>query len=49
MTNLLPPTLILIFGSLLIPFLKGRVRQVYMIALPLFTVAYLFSLSEAVY
>lgn len=49
MTNLLPPALFLIFGSLLIPFLKGRVKQVYMVALPLFTVAYLFSMPEGIY
>ncbi len=45
----MPPTLILIAGALLIPLLKGRLRQVYMILLPLLTVVYLFSLPEGVY
>ncbi len=49
MSNLIPPALILTLGSLLIPLLKGRVRLIYMIALPLFTVFYLFSLPEGVY
>ncbi len=49
MNNFTPPALILIFGSLLIPFLRGRTRQVYLVLLPLLTVAYLFSLSEGIY
>ncbi|GAB5046238.1 Na(+)/H(+) antiporter subunit D [Thermodesulfovibrio sp. TK110] len=49
MINIVPPALILIVGSLLVPFLKERVRQVYMIALPLLTVLYLFNLSEGIY
>jgi multicomponent Na+:H+ antiporter subunit D len=31
----LPPALILIIGALLIPFLRGRVRSIYIVALPL--------------
>lgn len=49
MINIVPPALILIVGSLLVPLLKGRARQAYMIALPLFTVLYLFNLSEGIY
>lgn len=49
MTNLIPPAGILIFGSLLILLFRGRMRQVYMIALPLLTILYVFSLPEGVY
>lgn len=49
MSNLMPPAFILIFGALLIPFLKGKTRQTYMILLPLFTVIYVFSLSQGTY
>ena len=49
MINLVPPALILIVGSLFIPLLKGRVKQIYLIVLPLLTVLYLFSLSPGVY
>lgn len=45
----IPPAVILIAGALFIPLLKGRVRQIYMIILPLLTVLYLFSLSEGIY
>ncbi len=31
----LPPGLILILGAILVPFLPGRLRQLYMLALPL--------------
>ena len=34
--NLLPPGLVLVLGALAIPFLKGRVKQAWMLALPVF-------------
>ncbi|MGB9710872.1 MAG: Na(+)/H(+) antiporter subunit D [Thermodesulfovibrio sp.] len=49
MINLIPPALILIAGSLILPLLKGRTKQIYMIVLPLLTVLYLFNLSEGIY
>jgi len=45
----IPPAVILIAGALFIPLLKGRVRQIYMIILPLLTMLYLFSLPEGIY
>lgn len=44
----IPPALILIFGSLLIPFLRGRLRSVYIVGLPLLTFFYVISLSEGI-
>lgn len=49
MINPFPPALILIFGALLIPLMKGKARQIYLIILPVITVIYLFSLSEGIY
>jgi multicomponent Na+:H+ antiporter subunit D len=34
-TSLLPPAFILILGALLIPFIRGRAKSVYMLALPM--------------
>ena len=45
----IPPAFILIIGSFLILFLRGRIKQIYMILLPLVTVLYVFSLSEGIY
>jgi len=44
MSNSIPPALIIIFGSLLVPFLKGKAKSMYLIFLPvlaLFAVAWL--------
>ena len=45
MTGELPPGLILIVGALLVPLLRGRVRAVYMLALPVVALWQLVSLS----
>lgn len=45
----IPPALTLIAGALLIPILKGKLKQLYMVVLALITVIYLFNLPEGVY
>jgi multicomponent Na+:H+ antiporter subunit D len=45
MIEFLPPGAILILGAALVPLLKGRVRQAYMLALPLLGLAQLYALS----
>ncbi|MFT5170381.1 MAG: multicomponent Na+:H+ antiporter subunit D [Candidatus Marinamargulisbacteria bacterium] len=50
MTNLLgafPPAFILIFGALLIPFLRGRFRQSFVVFLPLYAFVYIYQLDPA--
>ncbi len=49
MNNPIPPSLILIFGSFIIPFLKGRAKQVYLILVPLITILYIFTMHEGTY
>ncbi|WP_460178074.1 Na(+)/H(+) antiporter subunit D [Thermodesulfovibrio hydrogeniphilus] len=49
MNNPIPPSLILIFGSFLIPFLKGKIKQVYLILVPLITILYVFTMQEGTY
>ncbi|QER42643.1 Na(+)/H(+) antiporter subunit D [Thermodesulfobacterium sp. TA1] len=44
----LPPAFILILGSFLIPFLKGRIKTIYLVVLPLLTFVYVLFLSEGV-
>jgi multicomponent Na+:H+ antiporter subunit D len=45
----LPPALILILGSLLIPFLKGRVKSVYLVALPILGFLNILGMTEGTY
>ena len=42
----LPPASILILGALLVPLLRGRLRSVYLLALPVASLLYLLSLPE---
>ncbi len=49
MIDQLPPALILVIGSLLIPFLKGRFRSIYMLLLPVAGFAHLLGLSPGEY
>lgn len=46
MTNFLPPAFIFIAGAALIPFLKGRLRQGYMILLPALVFLNLLNMTE---
>lgn len=46
MIEWVPPGLILILGALLIPFLKGKIRQGYMLLLPIVAFTSLLSMSE---
>ncbi|MCP3873945.1 MAG: Na(+)/H(+) antiporter subunit D [Desulfobacteraceae bacterium] len=45
MSNMLPPALILILGAVLIPFLKGKAKAAYMLALPIVVFIVLLNLS----
>ena len=49
MSNPLPPQFIILLGGLLIPFLKGKARLVYMLALPAFAFFNYLSLEEGIY
>ncbi len=44
-TNMLPPALVLILGAVLIPFLRGKTKAVYMLALPVVVFITLLNLS----
>jgi len=44
-TNMLPPALIFVLGAILIPFLRGKVKAVYMLALPVVVFITLLNLS----
>ncbi len=44
--NALPPALILILGGLLVPFFKGRARQVWLLVLPLISFANLLQIPD---
>ena len=43
--NMLPPALVLIIGAVLIPFLRGKTKAVYMLALPVVVFITLLKLS----
>ena len=43
--NMLPPALVLIIGAVLIPFLRGKTKAVYMLALPVVVFIILLNLS----
>jgi len=45
MSNMLPPALILILGTVLIPFLSGKLKAAYMLALPVIVFIVLINLS----
>ena len=45
----LPPAFILIFGALLVPFLPGRLRAVYLLLLPVLSCYHLFALAAPIY
>ncbi|MBT3482809.1 MAG: Na(+)/H(+) antiporter subunit D [Opitutales bacterium] len=49
MNNPLPPQLIILIGGLLIPLFKGKLRLVYMLALPLFAFFNYLKLEEGIY
>lgn len=49
MTAELPSALILILGAVLVPFLKGRVRATYLVALPVLALAHVLSLPHGEY
>ena len=49
MTGSSPPSLILIFGSLLIPLLKGKLKSVYMLLLPVIAFTAIYNLPEGSY
>ena len=42
----LPPAAVLILGALLVPLLRGRVRSVYILLLPVVSLAHLLSLDR---
>lgn len=44
----LPPAFILLFGALLVPFLPGRLRAVYVLLLPVLSCYYLFTLAAPI-
>jgi len=44
-TNMLPPALVFVLGAVLIPFLKGKVKAAYMLALPIVVFITLLNLS----
>jgi len=44
-TNMLPPAFIFILGAVLIPFLRGKAKSVYMLALPIIVFILLLNLS----
>jgi len=44
-TNILPPAFIFILGAVLIPFLRGKAKSVYMLALPIIVFILLLNLS----
>jgi multicomponent Na+:H+ antiporter subunit D len=46
MTGSLPPPLVVILGALLVPFLKGRVRSAYLLALPVISFAFLLGFDK---
>ena len=46
MTSSLPPHVLLILGALVVPFLRGRARSVYMLALPVASFAVLLGFDE---
>lgn len=46
MINALPPAFVLIAGALLVPFLKGRFKQLWMLALPILSFVNLLSIPE---
>jgi len=49
MTSIFPPALIFIAGALLIPLLKGRIRTVYLLTLPMIAFWVLLSVPEGSY
>jgi len=46
MTELLPPGAVLILGALLLPFLRGRLRMAWTVALPVISLAHLLTLPH---
>jgi len=44
-----PPALLFVLGSLLIPCFKGRIRQLYLLAIPLFTLYVIYTIPEGRY
>lgn len=49
MTNLIPPSAILIIGALFVPFIKGRLKAAYMLLLPSFVFIILLNMPEGKY
>jgi multicomponent Na+:H+ antiporter subunit D len=49
MTDIFPPALIFIAGALLIPLLKGRIKSVYMLTLPVIAFWMLMNIPEGTY
>ena len=49
MIDWIHPGLILIFGAILIPFLKGRVRQVYLVLIPSLAILAVMFMSHGTY
>lgn len=49
MTSVFPPGLILIFGAILVPFLRGRVKSAYIVLLPVVAFIYLISIPKGSY
>lgn len=45
----IPPAAVFIFGALLVPFMKGRVKSIYMLLLPAFTFLILVNMQEGRY
>jgi len=44
-----PPALLLVIGSLLIPCFKGRLKQIYLLALPLYALYVIYTIPEGAY
>jgi len=49
MTNLIPPSAILIIGALFVPFIRGRLKSAYMLLLPSFVFMTLLNMPEGKY
>ena len=49
MISSVPPAAIFIFGALFVPFLKGRIKSVYLLSLPVLGLINLFSMTEGIH
>lgn len=49
MIDWLHPSILFIFGALLIPFLKGRLQQIWLVTIPVLSILSVFFMNEGVY